>query len=170
MKTQIKVLQTRDISQITLIICLVVFLMIGIFFRFAHLGQNVYWIDEAVTSRRISGYTETEIEQKIFDGRSIGIDDLQKYQYPNAEKSTADTIDTLIIEDSQHPPLYFVALRSWVKLFGNSVAKIRSFSAVISLLTFPCLYWLCQELFQSKWVSWTALCLTAISPVHVVYA
>ena len=94
----------------------------------------------------------------------------QKYQYPSAETSINDTIETLIEEDSQHPPFYFGALTSWVKFFGNSVAVIRSFSAIISLLTFPCLYWLCQELFRSKWVSWTALALTAISPVHVVYA
>ena len=142
----------------------------GIFFRLANLDRQVYWIDEVATSRRISGYTETVVEKQIFDGRLIGIDRLQKYQYPSTEKSISDTIETLIQEDSQHPPLYFVALTIWVKFFGNSVAVIRSFSAIISLLTFPCLYWLCQELFQSKWVSWTAVALTAISPVHVVYA
>ena len=145
-------------------------LFIGIFFRFANLDQKVYWVDEAATSRRISGYTETEVEKHIFDGRLIGIGNLQKYQYPSAEKSAADTIKTLILEDPQHPPFYFVLLTTWLKFFGNSVTAIRSFSAIISLLTFPCIYWLCQELFQSKWVSWTAVALTTISPVHVVYA
>ncbi len=170
MKKRVKVVRNSAAPQVTLGICLVVLLTIGIFFRFANLDRQVYWIDEVATSRRISGYTETEVEKHIFDGRLIGIDSLQKYQYPSAEKSTTDTIKTLIQEDSQHPPFYFAALTSWVKFFGNSVVALRSFSAIISLLTFPCLYWLCQELFQSKWVSWTAVALTAISPVHVVYA
>lgn len=170
MKTKTKVVPTWDIPQVSLIISLVLFLMIGIFFRFENLDQKVYWVDEVATSRRISGYTETEVEQKIFDGQLISVDNLRKYQYPNAEKSAADTINTLIREDSQHPPLYFVTLRSWVTLLGNSITNIRILSAIISLLTFPCMYWLCQELFQSKWVSWAAVALTAISPVHIVYA
>ncbi len=170
MKTQIRVLRNSDFPQTTLIICIIVFLALGVFFRFVNLEQKVYWGDEVATSRRISGYTEPELEQQLFDGQLISVSNLQKYQYPNAEKSATDTINTLIEEDSQHPPLYFLALRNWVKLFGNSIANIRSFSALTSLLIFPSLYWLCQELFQSKWVSWTAVAMTAISPVHIVYA
>ena len=170
MKTKVKVLRNWDIPQVTLRICIVVLLAIGIFFRFANLEQKVYWVDEAGTSRYISGYTETEVEQDIFDGRLIEVSNLQKYQYPDAKTSTADIIKNLALANPEHPPLYFVALTSWIKFFGNSVTTIRGFSAIISLLTFPCLYWLCQELFQSKWVSWTAVALTAISPVHIVYA
>ena len=149
---------------------LIIILAIGIFFRFANLDQKVYWIDEAGTSRYISGYTEPEVNQDIFDGRLFDVGDLQKYQYPDEQKTAADVIENLAQNNPEHPPLYFLALRIWLKFFGNSVAAIRSFSAIISLLTFPCIYWLCQELFQSKWVSWTAVALTAISPVHIVYA
>ena len=170
MKTKVTATRNGDFPLVALKICLVVILAIGIFFRFANLDQKVYWIDEAGTSRYISGYTEPELEQDIFDGRLIDVGDLQKYQYPDAKKTAKDVIDNLAIDNPEHPPLYFVALRSWLKFFGNSVATIRIFSAIISLLTFPCLYWLCQELFQSKWVSWTAVALTAISPVHIVYA
>jgi uncharacterized membrane protein len=55
-------------------------------------------------------------------------------------------------------------------LFGNSVAITRSLSAVISLLAFSCLYWLCQELFKSRQIGWIAIALIAVSPVHVIYA
>jgi uncharacterized membrane protein len=60
--------------------------------------------------------------------------------------------------------------RYWVEWFGNSVAVRRSLSAVISLLVFPCLYWLCIELFQSPMVGWVAIAEIAISPFHVLYA
>ncbi|MCW5313576.1 hypothetical protein GTQ43_07050 [Nostoc sp. KVJ3] len=60
--------------------------------------------------------------------------------------------------------------RFWIECFGNSVAITRSFSAFISLLTFPCIYWLCRELFGSSLIGWMAMGLVAISPVHVLYA
>ena len=170
MKAKVKVSRNWDLYQVALKICLVVLLTIGIFFRFANLDQKVYWIDEAGTSRYISGYTEPEVDRDIFDGQLIDVGNLQKYQYPDEQKTAADVIDNLAQGNPEHPPLYFLALRIWLKFFGNSVAAIRSFSAVISLLTFPCIYWLCQELFQSRWVSWTAVALTAISPVHIIYA
>jgi uncharacterized membrane protein len=47
---------------------------------------------------------------------------------------------------------------------------IRSFSAVLSLLAFPCIYWLCLELFNSSLIGWLALTIVAISPFHILYA
>ncbi|MEH2259009.1 glycosyltransferase family 39 protein [Nostoc sp.] len=76
----------------------------------------------------------------------------------------------LILEDSQILPLYILITRFWVECFGNSIAAIRSFLAFISLFTFPCLYWLCQKLFESSLVEWIAIGLVAISPIHIVYA
>lgn len=109
-------------------------LLLGIFFRFVNLDRKVYWHDEAYTSLRISGYTSTELNQQIFNGQIRGIEDLRKYQQPNSEKGLIDTIKSLAADDAQHPPLYYVLVRLWVQLFGNSVAVTRSFSALISLL------------------------------------
>jgi uncharacterized membrane protein len=81
-----------------------------------------------------------------------------------------DTINSLAVDDPQHPPLYYLIARLWVQLFGYSVTVIRSLSACISLLVFPCLYWLCLELFGASLVGWVAIALIAISPFHVLYA
>lgn len=43
-------------------------------------------------------------------------------------------------------------------------------SAVISLLAFPSVFWLCRELFESVSVGWVAIALIAVSPFHVLYA
>jgi uncharacterized membrane protein len=145
-------------------------LALGLFFRFANLDQKIYWYDEAFTSLRISGYTEEEVAQQVFNGNEINVSDLQKFQHPNSEKKLIDTVKGLALEEPQIPPLYFVILRFWVELFGDSVAATRSLSAVISLLAFPCIYWLCQELFKSPLVGWMAVLLVAISPFHVLYA
>ncbi|AFZ19781.1 putative membrane protein [Allocoleopsis franciscana PCC 7113] len=145
-------------------------LLMGFVFRFAHLDRKVYWHDEAYTSLRISGYTSAEVKQDIFQGQVISIEDLQKYQRPNPEKSLTDTVKTLIIEDSQHPPFYYILVRLWAQGFGHSVAVIRILSALISLLILPCVYYLCLELFDLSLVGWLAICLISISPFHVLYA
>lgn len=151
-------------------VLIAVLLVLGVFFRFANLGLKIYWEDEAFTSLRISGYTETELLQQVFNGQEIGVEDLHKYQHPNPEKSVIDTIKGLAVEEPQHTPLYFILVRLWVQLFGDSVAVTRSLSAVISLLVFPSLYWLCRELFHSPLTGWVAVTLMAVSPFHVVYA
>ncbi|MEH2064543.1 MAG: glycosyltransferase family 39 protein [Nostoc sp.] len=157
---------------------IVVLLMLGVFFRFFNLDGKVYWHDETFTSLRISGYTENEVRQQIFNGRIITKESFAKFQSPNMEKGLINTIMSLETEDPHHAPLYYVIARFWVEIFGNSVTVIRSLSAFISLLIFPSIYWLCRELFkESVWVSeiampaaGVAIAIMAISPIHLVYA
>ncbi len=149
---------------------LLVLLVLGIFLRLVNLDHKVYSFDETYTSLRSAGYTDADMKQQILDGRVISLEELKKYQRTNPEKSVIDTINSLAKEEPHFPPLYFVMVRFWEQLFGNSVAVTRSVSALISLLTFPCIYWLCLELFESPLTGWVAMALIAISPFHVLYA
>ncbi|MBW4629676.1 MAG: glycosyltransferase family 39 protein [Brasilonema octagenarum HA4186-MV1] len=149
---------------------LIVLLILGVFFRFVNLDRKIYWYDETFTSLRIFGYTMSEVVEQVCNGKEVGVEDLQKYQHPTSEKTLTDTLKSLAVEDPQHPPLYYVITRFWVQWFGSSVAVIRSFSALSSLLVFPCIYWLCLELFDSSLVGWVAIALVAVSPFHVLYA
>jgi uncharacterized membrane protein len=149
---------------------LIVILIIGFFFRFFNLGSKDYWNDEVYTSLRISGYRESEIVREVFNGRQISVEELRRYQSVNSEKKLGDTIKGLAQDEAQLPPLYFVLARFWTQWFGSSIAVTRSLSAVISLLIFPCLYWLCLELFNSSFIAAIAIVLVAISPFHVLYA
>ncbi|WP_414549025.1 glycosyltransferase family 39 protein [Anabaena sp. CCY 0017] len=151
---------------------LIIFLLaMGILFRFVNLEGKVYSHDETYTSLRISGYTVDEVKQEIFNGRVISRESFARFQRPNLEKGFSGTIMSLATEDPQHPPLYYLIARLWVQIFGNSVVVIRSLSALISLLVFPCIYWLCRELFNVPLsVPWLAIALMAISPIHLLYA
>ena len=148
----------------------VVLLVLGIFFRFVNLDRKVYWHDEAYTSLRVAGYTSKEVGEQVFNGQVINVKDLEKYQRINPEKSLADTIKSLEIDDAQHPPLYYILVRLWVQWFGNSISVTRSLSALFSVLVLPCVYFLCLELFESSLVGWVAIALISISPFHVLYA
>ncbi|MBD2042062.1 glycosyltransferase family 39 protein [Microcoleus sp. FACHB-672] len=149
---------------------IIVLLLLGIFFRFLNLDRKFYWYDETFTSLRISGYTETEVVRQVANGKLISIPELHKYQRPNPEKGVIDTIQGLAVEEPQLTPLYFVMAQFWARTFGDSVPVIRSLSALISLLVFPSIYWLCLELFKSSVVGSLAMALIAVSPFHVLYA
>jgi uncharacterized membrane protein len=158
------------ISQSWLRFLIIILLVIGVFFRFVNIDKKLYWGDEVFSSLRISGYTQSEMKEQLSNGRLIGIEDLQKYQHINPQKNTIDVIKGIIVEDSQILPLYILITRFWMECFGNSIAVTRTFSAFVSLLTFPCFYWLCLELFESSLVGWIAIGLVAVSPIHIVYA
>ena len=149
---------------------IIVLLLIGIFFRLFNLDRKVYWHDETLTSLTNSGYTWAEVSQQGLDGHVLGIQDLQKYQRTSPEKDVAATISSLSTSFPEHSPLYYLLSRFWVQWFGNSVAVTRSLSALISLLAFPCMYWLCLELFKSSLAAWIAIALLAVSPFHLMYA
>ncbi|GAB4236365.1 MAG: hypothetical protein Kow00121_63680 [Elainellaceae cyanobacterium] len=148
----------------------IVLIALGVVLRFTNLEQKFYWVDEVFTSLRISGYLEQDIGSALYQKSLFTAQDLQLYQYPNLEKNTIDTISGLAKQEPQLPPLYFVFARFWVQLFGSSEAVTRSASAVVSLLVFPGIYWLCLELFESSTTAWIAIALVAVSPFHVVYA
>lgn len=149
---------------------LIVFLLaIGIFFRFYHLDNKVYWHDEVYTSIRTAGYSGQKIIDNTFNGTIIKPQEILKYQKVSPTKTWQDSLDRLI-EHPEHPPLYYLLSRLWQLLFGSSIAATRSLSAVFSLLLFPLLYWLCWELFNSKTVGWYAIAIVAVSPVQVLYA
>ncbi len=148
--------------------CFIVILILGIGLRFWNIDKSFYWGDEVRTSLRASGYTKEEIQQS-YDGQIIDVESLRKYQFPNPEKDLNDTVKALMSRP-EHPPLYYLMARFWMQGFGDSVGVIRSLSALISLIAFPAIYWLCLELFESPVVGWTAIAIIAVSPLHILYA
>ncbi|AFZ58212.1 glycosyltransferase family 39 protein [Anabaena cylindrica FACHB-243] len=147
-----------------------VLLILAIFFRCVNVDRKVYWHDEAYTSLRISGYTKSELINEVFNGKVLPIEALKKFQRLNSETGLTDTINSLAVDDAQHPPLYYGMLRLWMQIFGNSITSARSLSILISLLSLPCIYWLCLELFKSPITAWISVALITVSPFHVLYA
>lgn len=165
-----KLLQNWVLPPSWLRFLIIIILVLGLFFRFVNLDRKIYWMDETYTSLRISGYTESEVAQQLLEGQILSLQDLHQYQRINPEKSIVDTVKGLATEEPQLAPLYFILVRFWAQMFGDSVAAIRSFSAFLSVLALPCIYWLCLELFESSLVGWLASALLAISPFQLVYA
>ncbi|WP_373541473.1 glycosyltransferase family 39 protein [Chamaesiphon sp.] len=144
--------------------------VLSILFRFANLDLKVYWRDEALTSLQVAGYSQTEFIQTAFNSEITTPLALQRYQEINRGRGVRDTIKVLAEETPEHPPLYFIMLRIWANFFGSSVVAYRSFSALISLLVLPCVYYLCLELFSSPRVGYFGMAIAALSPFFIAYA
>lgn len=145
-------------------------IILGICFRFFNLNNYPYWGDEFFSLLRLSGYTQRELIDKVFTGTLMQISDLNGYQSVHNDRTWLDTLRSLAIEDAQHPPLYYVLLRFWSERFGDSIAAIRSFSSLLSLLALPAVYWLSLELFALPLAAWLAVGLVCVSPLHVLNA
>ena len=149
----------------------VALLIFGIGLRFTHLDKKVYWYDEVSTSLSVSGNSELDIVQDFANlSKPVSPAVLQTYQQFKPGSTGQDTIQRLINENPHHPPLYYLLGRQWAKLFGLTPGTLRGLAAVISLGSLPLAYWLCQELFSMPTVSWMAVALMAISPLHLAYA
>lgn len=161
-------LEPRTIRfQPLVILCLT--LLVGIVFRFYHLDGKIYWHDEVFTSVRSAGYMGQAIGDQLKQQGVFTAADVQQYQRLSPDHGWGDTLASLQ-SHPEHPPLYYLGTRLWMEWFGSSVAVTRSLAAVISLLAFPCLYWLCLELFHRPVVGGVAVMLFAVSPFQVLYA
>jgi uncharacterized membrane protein len=150
---------------------LVGFLLVacGLFLRFHNLDRKFFWEDEAWTRVLIAGYVSSEIRAEVLSTPELRVRDLHRFQHASRSRGLLHVL-LATAADPKHPPLYAVMLWSWMQLLGDSDHQARLFSALISVLAFPCLYWLCQELFDHRAVALSALALLSVSPLHILYA
>ncbi len=151
-------------------VVIVTVLVLGIFFRFANLDRKIYWHDEVYTTIRATGYTRNELDQALFQNRLVSVSELSQYHDLKPGSTYQDTLNSLIIEDPQHPPLYFFLARGWMEQFGSSMWVSRLLPVLISLLGFPLMYLLAKELFSSELAAWLATGFLALSPFDVLFA
>ncbi len=166
--------ETRDLSRSNyatgLQWFLIVMLLLGIAFRFIHLDRKVYWHDEVYTSMRAAGYMRQDLDQALFQNQLIPAPALQKFQQIKPGSTVADTLQSLKLEDPQHPPLYFVTARFWMQQFGSSMTASRLLPVLFSLLGLPLMYGLAKALFESRSTALLATTLLALSPFDVLFA
>jgi uncharacterized membrane protein len=150
---------------------IILILVLSVVLRFTNLDHLVYWGDEVYSSLRVFGYTTVQIDQTIAQGNLVAAAVLQKFQHVAPDLNISATVKSLIQEDAHLTPLYFVLVRSWVELFGDSIGSIRRFSVFVSILILPSLYWLATELFGRRTrIPWLVVLLSAVSPLQLIFA
>jgi len=70
---------------------------------------------------------------------------------------------------NNHPPVYFLTLHYWIKLFGDSLVYARFLSVIFGVLTILMFYILGRRLFNER-VGVVSAFLLAISTFHIYYS
>jgi len=160
----------RNVYSTGLKVLLIMAIAIGVGFHLINLDRKIYWHDEAYTSMRSAGYTRSEIDNAFFQNHFLSVSDLQKFQQIKPGSTVADTIHSLVTEDPQHPPLYFLMARGWMQWFGSSILASRLLPVLLSLLGLPLMYGLALELFESHLAAWLSTAFLALSPIDILFA
>jgi mannosyltransferase len=75
-----------------------------------------------------------------------------------------------VVHQEGSPPLYFIAVWGWTKLFGDSDTAFRSLSAVAGTVTVPVVYAVARELTRSRRIARVAAVLVALNPMFVWFS
>ncbi|NJK39006.1 MAG: hypothetical protein HC835_18760 [Oscillatoriales cyanobacterium RM2_1_1] len=145
-------------------------LALGVFFRFYNIDLKFPWIDECITQVRVSDYGySAEDWQSVFSQEIVEIGRIQNQLKSRPNQSTFQFIQDKLIQQPEHPPLYYIMAKEVTRWSGNTISRLRKLSAYIGLLAFPGIYWLCLELFGSFTFGLVGLGIIAISPLYILY-
>jgi len=145
-------------------------IILGVVLRLTNVSHKAFWLDEGFTAFHLSGYSDRDAVEQLVTGKVIENTELQRFQFPNNDRGTLDSVRHIALTAPELPPPYFLMLRGWAGLFGQTVTSLRLFSVALGILLIPAVYWLCRELFPGSWVGAIAMALVAQSPFHVLYS
>ncbi len=76
----------------------------------------------------------------------------------------------ILQNSSFDPPLYYILLHFWMKIFGQSEIAVRSLSFVGFALAVILVIRLSEQLFSKKWIQWLVPLLFFCNPMLLYYA
>lgn len=131
--------------------------LIGLGLRLWQIGSASFWTDEFFSVEVASGRGFEHLD--VPSGKLTAARDL-------TDLDTADGWETLgrSLSRSTHPPLYFLLLRLWCLVFGDSDAAARAMSAVWSALGILLIYDVVRLLHGRHLALWAALVMALAGP------
>ena len=150
-------------------IWLLLCIAIGAGLRFTNLELKPPWADEWATLVFSLGHSFKTIPlEQIIELETL----LQPLQLESGS-STQDAV-TYLMQESTHPPIYFVLTHLWLKLFSQeglvSLSLARSLSVGLGVLGIPTIFALGKLITGSKTVGHIASVLMAVSPYGIYLA
>jgi len=148
-------------------ILLSLWIIIGGFLRLHQLTSKSPWTDEFATLVFSLGNNFTSIPlNQIISSETL----LQPLQI-NPSANISDVVNLLLNEDN-HPPLYFVLLHLWLNLFSSSGETVnlwagRALPVLFGILAIPAFYFVTKNIFRSSLIAHFSALLIAVSPYSI---
>jgi hypothetical protein len=127
--------------------------------RFFQLSRDAFWLDESYSLQAITGHNYRYVHlpaDTVIPARDTKVFDRDR---------PAWTIWTTLGEDT-FPPLYYLLLRGWVDLFGDSDFAIRFLSALLSVAAVVAFFDVLRLTSGTKIALWGA-CVMAIAGAQI---
>jgi uncharacterized membrane protein len=150
-------LTRRQLSLLALIV------IAGAFLRFCQISRPSLWLDEiwSIEMARGQGSQHDQFIDGVIRTDQPDLTDLAgAAPWPKIWSHLQ-----LVI----HPPLYFLALRWWMDLFGTTAAATRSLSAIVSLLGIGIFFDVCR-LLNGPRIAFIATALMAVTLAQIEFA
>ncbi len=138
--------------------------------RLMHLTDKTLWTDEFATIVFSLGHSFYSVPlDQVLTSEQL----LQPLR-PDSVSGVGEVVSNLMNE-SNHPPLYFILTHFWLKLFSTSnglvsVWGVRSLSALFGVAAIPATYLLGWIAFRSRLVAQISAALMAVSPFGLYLA
>jgi len=108
----------------------------------------------------LSAYLRTQAFNAAFwidEGLSYGISSHHFFDIPS------------VLKQDGSPPLYYMTLHVWMRLFGSTEATTHTLSLIFALLTIPVGYWAGRSLFSER-AGWFTAVLFSLNSYLTTYA
>jgi len=142
---------------------------IGIFARFDRLDRKLFFQDEAFSLLRLSGHTLGDYE-KLFDGKVRTAGAIAEVMRVTPQHGLGDAFSSIVREEPQRGPLFYLAARLWIDAFGESIAAMRAFPAMLGVLGIGLAYLLGARLGRAPPLGIILAAFVAVSPFHIRYS
>lgn len=145
-------------------------IIIGVASRIMGLPTRTLFIDESYTQMRAAGHTAQQMIQALYDGVQRSSAEIRSYAEVGATSTPQRLVQSYVVEDTQHPPFFYLLDYGVVRMFGNALPTWRVVSLLFGILVLPAAYLLAYELFGDKRSGVLAAAIFAVSPIERIYS
>jgi uncharacterized membrane protein len=141
----------------------VLILLVAGFLRFYHIAEASLWMDEIWSVEMAMGHGS------LHDHLGPNVIHYDQPLLTGTDYAAGWWGICTHLGGVTHPPLYFIVLRWWIDLFGNSAAAIRSLSAIFSLAGIVVFFDLCRFLHGPR-IALLAAAISALAIAQIDFA
>ena len=158
----------RDISRRFFYIALAIVVLVAGGMRLATLSARSLDNDETITAFDITGAPYFWLPRD--EARPVNSYANEYHAVRESSFATWLEVVRTVQRNEEHPPLYFLLQGLWCRMFGMEHGGLRSFSAILGILTIPALGFTALLITRKRNVALLAALLLTISPLHVFYS
>ena len=139
-------------KKFSLELCLIIAIAIAVILRIVNLGSREFWYDEVLSLLLSTGQKKLYTHPADVPLVLAQYKSLLSLPVENSLGDIVKTSDKLLkgLVAEPHPPLFYIGQHIWLRLFGNSVAAMRSLPAIFSIGTIFCAYGMGRKLLSYR--------------------